>query len=790
MSDFTVVLGAPPIQVTPVLTQRGLQGQGFTWRGAWSGATAYVPYDVVSIAGSSYTCILGHTNHTPPNSTYWNIIAQIGSPGAPGPTAVSTDAGNLAVLGTDSLTLVPGPVSGNASVSQVVKGSDTRLSDARTPTAHQTTHRRGGSDPLVSASGDAAATDLVLGSDSRLTNARTPSAHHTTHEHGGSDLVAVTYSDILSPPTLGTAAAKDIPASGDASSTQVVYGTDSRLTNARTPTAHASTHKSGGSDSIALDTLAAPTDITALDATTSAHGLMIKGVNDVTKFYRSDLTQAVPPTATATTSGYVNPPNDPTKWLRGDATWTTLPEVSYTSSGFTVPSVGSTVSVSFGSPFPTWPSVAGGAMFYYSDGTNRGFLAIQSYNSGTGVITALNLGNATVGQLVATGCLVRLSSVPVVTSLAAGLMAQADGNATHFYSSDGTQKIIPGAGAGSLGLVPATDVQVFTYPANYALVGAWSSSVTYIVNQVVTSGGFTYVCILGNTNQTPPNATYWSLVPLFTWTKPTVGTPKTVRVKAIGAGGGGGSGSYEPSGTVAGGGCGGGGGARSEIEIPASLLGSTVNVSVGIGGLGGPAVTSAGLGQFGVTGGSSLFGASGSQAFCWAAGGNRGQGGQATAGGAGGAGGNGMFSGGAAGIGGAGGSAGAVGSGANQANASGGGGGGGATLGTTPTERVGGVGADIPMFIGTTVSGGGSAGAVHAKGGDGPAATNSQYEPGAGGGGGGSSTTAATAGGAGGAGGLYGAGGGGGAGGLSTTTGGSGAGGNGSCGVVVVTTYF
>src|SRR5258708_24447134 len=45
------------------------------------------------------------------------------------------------LLGTDSLTLVPGPVSGNASVSQVVKGSDTRLSDARTPTAHQTTHR-------------------------------------------------------------------------------------------------------------------------------------------------------------------------------------------------------------------------------------------------------------------------------------------------------------------------------------------------------------------------------------------------------------------------------------------------------------------------------------------------------------------------------------------------------------------------------------------------------------------------------------------------------------------------
>src|SRR5258708_20050933 len=87
------------------------------------------------------------------------------------------------LLGTDSLTLVPGPVSGNASVSQVVKGSDTRLSDARTPTAHQTTHRRGGSAPLVSASCDAAATDLVLVSDSKLTTAPTPTPHLTPHQH-------------------------------------------------------------------------------------------------------------------------------------------------------------------------------------------------------------------------------------------------------------------------------------------------------------------------------------------------------------------------------------------------------------------------------------------------------------------------------------------------------------------------------------------------------------------------------------------------------------------------------
>lgn len=38
---------------------------------AWSGATAYVIDDIASLSGTNYRCILGHTNHTPPNATYW-----------------------------------------------------------------------------------------------------------------------------------------------------------------------------------------------------------------------------------------------------------------------------------------------------------------------------------------------------------------------------------------------------------------------------------------------------------------------------------------------------------------------------------------------------------------------------------------------------------------------------------------------------------------------------------------------------------------------------------------------
>lgn len=42
---------------------------------AWSGATAYIIGDTVVVGGAYYTCKLGHTNHTPPNGTYWTLGA-------------------------------------------------------------------------------------------------------------------------------------------------------------------------------------------------------------------------------------------------------------------------------------------------------------------------------------------------------------------------------------------------------------------------------------------------------------------------------------------------------------------------------------------------------------------------------------------------------------------------------------------------------------------------------------------------------------------------------------------
>lgn len=84
-----------------------------------------------------------------------------------------------------------------------------------------------------------------------------------------------------------------LPAFGSTSAT-FCEGNDSRLSDARTPTAHATTHQSGGSDPIKLDDFATPDDNTDLDASTSRHGLLLKLGGGTTNFLRADGTWSAP----------------------------------------------------------------------------------------------------------------------------------------------------------------------------------------------------------------------------------------------------------------------------------------------------------------------------------------------------------------------------------------------------------------------------------------------------------------------------------------------------------------
>jgi hypothetical protein len=81
--------------------------------------------------------------------------AAVSPGGAQGPSAVSANANNKAVLGSDSLVLVQGTAAGIAATThaQTVSGDDPQLTNARTPTAHQASHVTGSDQiPLASAS--------------------------------------------------------------------------------------------------------------------------------------------------------------------------------------------------------------------------------------------------------------------------------------------------------------------------------------------------------------------------------------------------------------------------------------------------------------------------------------------------------------------------------------------------------------------------------------------------------------------------------------------------------------
>ncbi len=245
---------------------------------------------------------------TPTGGTVTSIVAGTGLTGG-----TITSSGTVAV---DFAT------SGGGTANQAVRATDSRLSDARTPTAHAASHEDGGSDELLLAqtqvvnlptdlAGKVPTTRLITagagltgggdlsanrtltvdfgttagtacqGNDGRLSNARTPTAHGATHGSAGTDPIpngALSQAQVANlttdlagkvPTTRIVAAGSgltgggnlsadrtltvDFAPSGAGSSTQAVMGTDSRLSNARTPTTHAATHEFGGSDEVQLE---------------------------------------------------------------------------------------------------------------------------------------------------------------------------------------------------------------------------------------------------------------------------------------------------------------------------------------------------------------------------------------------------------------------------------------------------------------------------------------------------------------------------------------------------------
>ena len=62
----------------------------FNWKGDYAAGTAYAVDDVVNSSGTSYVCVAASTGNAPPNSTYWNVMAQGGSDGSDGTDLTTT----------------------------------------------------------------------------------------------------------------------------------------------------------------------------------------------------------------------------------------------------------------------------------------------------------------------------------------------------------------------------------------------------------------------------------------------------------------------------------------------------------------------------------------------------------------------------------------------------------------------------------------------------------------------------------------------------------------------------
>lgn len=161
-----------------------------------------------------------------------------GATGSQGPQGIKGDTGNAGATGSTG--------------SQGPKGD---TGDAGAPGATGPTGPAGstGSTGPTGPKGDTGATGTAgtPGSQGSQGIQGATGATGSTGPAGTTD-----FNSLTNKPTLGTSAAKDIPASGNASSTQVVYGSDTRLSDSRTPATHASTHRSDGSDPLVSATAA------------------------------------------------------------------------------------------------------------------------------------------------------------------------------------------------------------------------------------------------------------------------------------------------------------------------------------------------------------------------------------------------------------------------------------------------------------------------------------------------------------------------------------------------------
>jgi len=257
--DHTGTLVKPVEQVTVLkLASSGPQGPSgttLTGRGAWT-AGAYAKDEFVSYGGASYVANTATTSgDTPGVSSKWTLLASKGDTGSTGSTG---STGATGAQGSSGVVSVSAPITNSGTSGSAALALTTNVANGV---------------PLLTVDGliDSSQLPAIAISDTSVVGSqaamlaltaqvgdiavRTDTNQSYILKTAGASTLA-NWQVLLTPPDtvtsvasktgnvtlantdisgLGTASTKDVPAAGNASSSQVVYGTDTRLTDTRTP---------------------------------------------------------------------------------------------------------------------------------------------------------------------------------------------------------------------------------------------------------------------------------------------------------------------------------------------------------------------------------------------------------------------------------------------------------------------------------------------------------------------------------------------------------------------------
>lgn len=205
-------------------------GSDTVWHSGNDGSGSGLDADTVDgYHASSFADASSLSNHTA--STTAHGISAWGST----LVAAASQSAARTVLGLGTAALKNAPASGNAGSAEVVLGNDSRLSDYRAPTAHSHAWADITSGKPTTLAGYGISDGITTATFNAHTGSTTA---HGISSWGASFVASADASAARSALSLGTAATRNSPASGNAGVSEVVLGNDSRLGDSRAPTPH------------------------------------------------------------------------------------------------------------------------------------------------------------------------------------------------------------------------------------------------------------------------------------------------------------------------------------------------------------------------------------------------------------------------------------------------------------------------------------------------------------------------------------------------------------------------